>query len=278
MTTEKPDLQTASRRNSPQSIKNFVNGEKNRSILAHSLLTTSLVGGALGIAVGLYYFGANQIAGRWSAPLEESLKSNTASVDSTLKIYLNRYPNIAIERQRIKEQLVLILTKQKQNKTIAMDYYKWLFVVLPITSGAAVVSGISLFYISKEGWENANRYVINIFTTSSTIALLIGSLSIIFKMQDNAGRHIEAFVTYENLYQQILTRLTAISTDPTAKTANTTSSTPAQQLQSLIADTNTLLNTYNKILINFDSSNIQLPSFLLNNSSGTSGSPNESGK
>jgi hypothetical protein len=237
----------------------------------HALLSVSLVSGTIAIAAGLYYFGANPISDRWSLPLDQSLYNNINTIDSTLNTYLNKYSNITAEKHRIREQITIALTKQEQNKNIATDYYKWMFVVFPITSGAAIVSGISLFFISKEGWENANNYIINVFITASTIALLVGSLSVIFKMQENAGRHIESLVAYENLYQQILTRLATISTTPVRGSPADASPTVSQQLQTLITETNALLLTYNKILINFDSSNIQLPSFLLDNSSSENG-------
>jgi hypothetical protein len=312
--------------------------QKKRStndIKNHALLSVSLVAGTIAIAAGLYYFGANPIADRWSRPLEESLQHNVNTLDSNLNIYLknypeiapakktistqlklqknnyyykwlslivpislgativsetgisidnnyvNKYPEITPEKQRIREQIEIILTKKRQNKNIATDYYKWIFVVLPITSGAAIVSGISLFFISKEGWNQANSYIITVFITASTIALLVGSLSVIFKMQENAGRHIESFVAYENLYQQILTRLATISTTPVRGSPADASPSVSQQLQTLITDTNALLLTYNKILINFDSSSIQMPSFLLNNSSsenGGIGKPSGSGQ
>jgi hypothetical protein len=78
-------------------------------------------------------------------------------------------------------------------------------------------------------------------------------------------------VAYENSCQQILKRLATISTTPVARSSPASSAIVSQQLQTLITDTNALLLTYNKILINFDSSNIQMPSFLFNNLSSENG-------
>ncbi|MEG3436163.1 hypothetical protein V0288_03445 [Pannus brasiliensis CCIBt3594] len=259
MSPEKPDPETPE--NPLPSFKSFLSGQNTPAMIAHAIVSGCLVGATIILAAGLYYLGAKPIGDRWSKPAERSLEENTNNLESNLNSYLKKYSNIEIEKHRIKEQLSYILTKQEQNKTIAVDYYNWLFVVLPLTSSAAIVSGISLFYISKEGWKEANSYMINVFITSSTIALLNGSMSVVFKMQENATRHTEAFVTYENLYQQILTRLATLS--PPSESQKLTI---AQQLQTLITDNNNLLSTYNKLLINFDSSKIQLPNFLLPNS------------
>jgi hypothetical protein len=47
---------------------------------------------------------------------------------------------------------------------------------------------------------------------------------------------MESLVAYENLYQQILTRLATISATPVARSSPASSATVSQQLQTLITD------------------------------------------
>lgn len=285
MSTEPLEPETP--KNPLPSCQSFWSLKNNPAIIAHAILTGTLVVATILIALGLYYFDANRIDDRWSETLDQSLddKLKPGKIDLIVNNYLQKYQNLNIDgaKKRIKEQLTQMVMKQKQSEIIAKDYYKWLFVDLSITSGAAIISAISLFYISKEGWEKANNYVINIFTTSSAVALMVGSWNVIFKMQENADKKVDLFIAYENLYNLVLTRIATIS-DPSeagdtrcnpseAGDTRTSPPTVADQLQTIVTKTEDTMSTYNKILINFDSSGIRLPYFLLNNSSGL----NESG-
>lgn len=235
--------------NQKQQHNNVINFLKQEPIITHVILTLSLLTLSAITAGGLFFVGSKSIAQSWTKPLTSS-----PDLEHRLESYLKNFSAFASEKQRIKEEVKHISLRTELHKTIATDYYRWLFVALSLTSSAAVISGISLFYISKEGWGKANNYIINIFVSSSAIALYVGSMPVIFKIEDNAKANAGFFILYNNLENEILTRL-AIQPSSNQKTDR-------EKLQSIINDTEAKIEELNKFSIVFDANSIYLPSIL----------------
>lgn len=236
--------------NHNQQDNNLINLLKQEPIITHVILTLSLLALSAITAGGLFFVGSKSIAQSWTKPLTSS-----PDLEQRLESYLKKFSSFASEKQRIKEEVKQISLRTELHKTIATDYYRWLFVALPLTSGAAIISGISLFYISKEGWEKANNYIINIFISSSAIALYVGSMPVIFKIEDNAKANAGFFILYNNLENQVLTRLATLQ-------QNSNQKTDREKLQSIINDTEAKIEELNKFSIVFDANSIYLPNIL----------------
>ncbi len=87
------------------------------------------------------------------------------------------------------------------------------------------ISSICLFFISKQGWQQAHKVVISIFLTTSTMALLLFQFSQTFKYNDNFKDSLYLYVEYSILEQKIENFLT------TNKFYKKNSSNPLSELE-----------------------------------------------
>lgn len=233
---------------------------KNYSLLRHIALTSTLFFMAGLGAIFLNCLSAT-IANNWTHNLEYSqsltvsnqnqVPNNTKNQDN-LEAYFSRFSTAQqIEKQRLREQFNIIKNRAITHLQITIDYYRWLFIAISIASISGVIAGICLFYISKEGWEKANNYVINVFIVCSGLALFTGSLPQIFQQEKNAQDNTKLYLEYINLENEVLTSL-ALDVNAKFSKISTTETT----LQKLIRDTQIKLFELNAITVGFDSNSI----------------------
>ena len=129
---------------------------------------------------------------------------------------------------------------------MAKDFYKWLFATIMLFSISIIIASVCLFYISKEGWKAANNYVINVFTVFSGIALLSGSIPLVFQYENNAQKNLGMLVNYINLRNHIITNI-AITTNLEGKSIT---------LKDIVVSTEMALTEYNQLSIKLDTNSM----------------------
>ncbi len=67
-----------------------------------------------------------------------------------------------------------------------------------------IISGISLFAISKQGWEKTSNVLINIFIVTSLTSLFFTQWTFVFKENENLETNRNLYIRYINLYNQLL--------------------------------------------------------------------------
>ena len=78
------------------------------------------------------------------------------------------------------------------------------FVSLGTIGLAAGVATISLFFISKAGWERVNNAIINVFILSTGLVIFHSNLISIFKFQANIKLNAQLYSEYTRLYNSVL--------------------------------------------------------------------------
>jgi hypothetical protein len=211
-------------------------------ILAVGLLITALIGG---LCLNVQ---AEKIADNWAKELKYFSKTSQKTTPSTVEaIYINNFSNSSYaEKKRIQEQMEIIKSRSTTHLTIMTYFYTRFYMSIALASVSAIISAISLFYISKVGWEKANNYIIPIFVTTTSIAIFVGAFPVVFQQENNIRENSELYLKYINLENQILTRL---ATKANAEGTNLT-------LKEIINNTDIKLTEYNKIAIGFDANSI----------------------
>ena len=126
----------------------------------------------------------------------EQLESATAKL--SLTIY---------ERNRIIAQFQEIERLADTHANIMGFFYKQYYISLATMGGCAALAIVSLFFISKVGWERVNNALINIFIVTSGIVIFYGNISLIFQHKDNLEASQKIYVNYLGLRNEVLSYL-----------------------------------------------------------------------
>lgn len=238
-------------RTKPSLLTSLISSEKSKVYICHGVvsLLSLLITGSITLASYLF---ALQSIKNWNQNIRHINKTEYNDYES----YLNQLQEISdLEKLRINDLLLIIESRAKVHSSIARDYYVWLFTALCTATFSSIVAGICAFYISKEGWDKANNYSINLFFVLSGIAIFSGSLPQIFEHKSNINLHSSLYIEYINLEDQILTNLSLIET---SKSEENTSNYPQ-----LIKTIETKVETLNKFAVSFNTESIPFSNDLM---------------
>lgn len=135
------------------------------------------------------------IATSWTRNLKKEFLDRTTTPDWKSFIAQQNLQASEAEKKRLETQIKIIEYRAISSLIMAKDFYKWLFATIMVFSISIIIASVCLFYISKEGWKAANNYVINVFTVFSGIALLSGSIPLVFQYESNAQKNLAMLVT-----------------------------------------------------------------------------------
>lgn len=194
-----------------------------RASVRHGLLSAGMLITAL-VAGNLLNLQAERVAQRWTeglkyadaSSLRRSPESTTGSNNpastindkANLNIYLDAFQaSTPAERDRIQMQLAAIERRASAYARITIFFYTRLFAAIALASASGIIATVSLFYISKVGWHEANNYVVNVFVISSSVTIFVGAFPLIFQQEDNVRNNARLYMSYLDLENQILTAL-----------------------------------------------------------------------
>lgn len=124
----------------------------------------------------------------------------------------------AAERDRLEAQFAEIQLRIERHANVMTYFYKQYFISLSMTSGLALVAGIAIFFVSRDGWSKANNALINVFIVTSSAALLYGQLPGLFKQDINLAANRKLYLDYTALRDEVLSYMATggmIGGDPT---------------------------------------------------------------
>lgn len=186
------------------------------------------------------------IATSWTRNLKKEVVNQTTTPDWKLFIAQENLQASEAEKNRLETQIKIIQYRAMSSLMMAKDFYKWLFATIMLFSISIIIASVCLFYISKEGWKAANNYVINVFTVFSGIALLSGSIPLVFQYENNAQKNLGMLVNYINLRNHIITNI-AITTNLEGKSIT---------LEDIVVSTEMALTEYNQLSIKLDTNSM----------------------
>lgn len=123
----------------------------------------------------------------------EQLEAATARLSST-----------STERNRLILQFQDVEDLADKHARIMGFFYQQYYISVAMIGTSASMVLVSLFFISKAGWDKVNNAVINIFIVSTTVFVFYGNISLIFQQRDNLEKSQEIYLRYLNLRNEIL--------------------------------------------------------------------------
>ncbi|MGB6300691.1 MAG: hypothetical protein WBF90_31570 [Rivularia sp. (in: cyanobacteria)] len=193
------------------------------------------------------------IATSWTRNLKKEFVDKTNTSNWKSFIDEENLQASEAEKTRLNTQIQIIEYRALSSLAIAKDFYKWLFATIMSFSISIIIASLCLFSISKEGWKVANNYVINVFTVFSSIALLSGSIPLVFQYENNAQKNLEMLVNYINLRNQVITSI-AIAGNLEGKSLT---------LKDIVVSTEIALAKYHQISIQLDTSRMLNPQQII---------------
>lgn len=201
------------------------------TVFGHMLLAIGFVGflGALNVAMLLY---GTSLRRDWLPPqaMPEDVEQRLGAVQAT-----------EAEKLRMKDQLQQVLWRINVHGKVMGLFYCLNFVSLTTLCIGAGTGTISLFFISKHGWERINNAVITLFILSTGAIFIHSNLMLMMRYQDNITLNRQLFETYSDAKHSILSYWATQATSPDGLTA-----------AEFIQEIDTLLFEFNDIALTFD--------------------------
>lgn len=106
-----------------------------------------------------------------------------------------------------KERLVTQLGQVKKwayhHKNVFTFLYGRYLMSIYMIMFSGLIAGLALIFVSKQGWENTNRYILNIFMIFSAAALYYTQFPVVFQQQENITGNQSAYMKYLALERDI---------------------------------------------------------------------------
>lgn len=233
-------------------------------LVDHGLLTLALLLITLGGTLFLSWFGAKQ-ADKWTeglryAPTNQQISTQVSSEEAKrLQAYIDKIPNATFEEKaRLFKQLKEIENRAKSHISVARAFYIWNYQSISIATASSIVTAVSLFFLSRKGWNDANKYVVNVFIVSFGITVIVGVFPALFKQEENISNNTRTYLAYIALDDRVNTYIATkrfIGIKP-VNTNNTAPTEPLTNIKDVIRSVDDELATLNNIYVGFDATKV----------------------
>lgn len=157
---------------------------------------------------------------------------------------------IADPADRVVSQLAEIRTRIAHHFEVMVYFYVRYYMSILTFSIAAAMAAITLLFISKQGIDGANQYILNLFIVTTACAAFYGAFPGVFRQEQNITDNKTLYLQYVALEQEVL------SFSVTGEDITGTVTTPAK----FIHYVDQQLAKFNNIAIGFDHSKV--PNFV----------------
>jgi hypothetical protein len=166
------------------------------TLLGHIALSSSLIS-----IVIIGYCIMFAISSSWE---KEWIGTPEGLTSEQLEATTTRLASTPTERTRLIAQFQEIETLATRHAKIMGFFYKQYYISLAMMGTSAAVAVISLFFISKVGWERASNAVINIFIVATGVVIFYGNMSLVFQQRNNLEASQKIYLSYSNLRNEVL--------------------------------------------------------------------------
>lgn len=119
----------------------------------------------------------------------------------------------------------------------------------------AIIAGVTLTLMSRKGWGDANRYIINIFLTSSSVLIFYAAFPSVFEQRNNIETNRNQYIEYVKLNSSIRTYI-ATRTEIGRTEASSAKQIDTVGLVTFVRNTQDVVNELHNISIGINHSNI----------------------
>jgi hypothetical protein len=107
--------------------------------------------------------------------------------------------------ERLIQQLQAIRSEATLHLRVMTFFYSRYYMAIDEVFINGALAAIALFFITRVGWEAANKYVIAVFVVATTATAYFAAYPVVFQQQQNIGAHRALLVKYLVLQNDLLT-------------------------------------------------------------------------
>lgn len=140
----------------------------------------------------LLFWMAGRNARRWTAPLLAIRRNAGAALLMSAKI------TDTVLQDRLKQQLAEIEGRIDHHFTVFVDFFKYYYLSIGTFSTMALVAAITLFFLSQEGVNGAQKYpgLVAVFVVSAAAAAFYKSFISVYRQPDNIADNKQLYKNY----------------------------------------------------------------------------------
>jgi hypothetical protein len=122
-----------------------------------------------------------------------------------LSSYANNLNASAAEKQRLRDQALEVRVRAVSQFEMTKYFYRQFFVAISMSAIGAVVSAVTLFSMSKLGWDNCkSKPLVTVFVVSSGVTVFFSSSIFIFQLENNIAENKKLYLAYSALEDRVL--------------------------------------------------------------------------
>ena len=231
----------------PSALRTSINREWSKPYVRQIILVATLTMAVGGTQSALFSF-ASRIAGLWIAPLD----SHGGLCAATQTCFVPAVPITQWEQNRIEGQYEQTCGRAKHHLSVMINLYSNYYVFVVMASLTAVLGGIALVLVAKNGWATASASGLVFIVMMAGAALLYRSLPAVFEQEQNIAENKRLYFEYIALENE--TRSFAATGEDVVGEKQT----PAQ----FIHHVDVRLATLNNLALGFDPSKVPTPQDL----------------
>lgn len=191
----------------------FHKEDHNPTAKGYCLITAALI---LGFIVSDIYLAqsAKRKSDRWLTVPDPRVTAAIESEDypyhdSTRLIdkLLGELEATAREKEILRVYYLRVAIRRFVHSDVLSYCYRRLYVSIILGSTGFLLSSISIFFISRQGWKDVNKTWIAVFLISTGSVIFYGGLAVGLNYEDNIRQNESAYTAYSNLEHEFLSYL-----------------------------------------------------------------------
>lgn len=231
----------------PSGLRTSINRLWSRTYVRQTMLVAALALAIAGIQTAVFNF-ANRLASLWIAPLD----AHESLCVANQNCFLPTVPITQWEQNRIEAQYGQTCGRAKHHLDVMINLYCNYYAFIVMASLMAVVGGVALVLVGKDGWATASPSGLIIIVMMTGAALLYRSLPAVFEQEQNIAENKRLYLAYVALENE--TRSFAA----TGENARGEKQTPAQFIHHI----DDRLAGLDNLALGFDPSKVPAPQDL----------------
>lgn len=111
------------------------------------------------------------------------------------------------EKGRLLHQVKMIRGRALHHFAVMKYFYAQYYMAISIVMVSGVIAALTLLFITKDGWDNANQYVKTVFITAAALTAYFGAFPPVFQQSQNIADNKKLYLQYVALHDEVMSYL-----------------------------------------------------------------------
>jgi hypothetical protein len=111
------------------------------------------------------------------------------------------------EKNRLLEQIRTIRGRSLHHLIVMKYFYSRYYMAISIILFTGIIAAITLLFITKKGWDQADQYVKTVFITTTALTAYFGAFPTVFKQSQNIADNKKLYLQYTALHDKVMSFL-----------------------------------------------------------------------